>query len=460
MIMLKCPMCGTVNGETDTHCAECNYPLQSAPDQDESSDRKSSGAGKRVLKFGVIAALVCAIVFFGTLLLTKRNPVPEAVRISGSEFVDHLTKSENLSAVFANAQTISESGSFELYLKLTDPERAVELELDYAKKAKLMSGTLHYGNIVKDFDVDIEFFADKKRMLFLAPDLVNDAYGFKLDDFESKYENSKLRKIVGMPSAEKFQLGLYKDFRLEEILKAQAGKKWNEFVDSVSVKKFEKREMRWGQTDKTVTIYEVTWSAAAADELAKALTNQTFLAMPVNLLSLLPNMDPDCRVFIDEDGRLVGGDFILYGNKYTLRLEGEENVWSTMSLDVLPIVGETRHLTGGVVATAEGVHLSLEDENGKFLCLDYDNETGDCFLQSPFGTQLKGCLLPKDGGYELTFGGNVSLVGSTSVSLTVLSADGAPATTECGYVNLFDMKAGEWSRFLLELKESLGIDLG
>ena len=458
--MLTCPVCGTTNGETDTHCTECNYPLQSELDEDESSDYKSSSAVKRILKFGMIAALVCVIIFFVISIITKMNPVSEAIHISGDEFMDCLTESENLSLVLANAHAISKSGSFELDLKLTDSAKAIEIKLDYAKKAKLMSGTVLYGSKAKNIAADIEFFADNKRMLFLSPDLVEDAYGFKLDDFESKYENSKLRRIAGMPSAEKFKFGLYKDIRLKEILKIQAGKKWDEFVNSISVKKFETREMWLGQTKKAVKVYKITWSAAAANELAKALTDQTFLAMPVNLVSLLPNMEPDCRIFIDENGRFVGGDFVLYGNKYTLRLEGEENVWSSMSLDVLSMVGETRHLTGGVDVAAEGVRLSLEDEVSKFLCLDYDNETGECFLQSPFGTQLKGCLLPKDGGYELTLEGNVSLVGSTSVRMTVLPADGDPATTERGYVDLFDMKAGEWTRLLLELKDSLGIDLG
>lgn len=456
--MLNCPVCGTMNGENAAHCVECNYPLQGSAEEYETPVSRCSS--KRVLTIGIIVALVCTIVVLGARLLPKKNPVSDALRVSGGEFVGCLVESGNLSEAMTNAQTISKVGAFVLELKMTDPEKDMELQLDYSRKAKLMSGTVQYGNKVKNFDVDIEFFADNKRMLFLAPDLVEDAYGFKLDDFTTKYEKSYLRKIIGMPSAEKFELGLYKEVKLREILKAQAGEPWDTFVESVSIKKFEKREMHLGQTEKTVTVYKVTWSASAADKLAKALTDQTILAMPINLISLLPNVEPDCRVFIDEDGRMVGGDFVLYGSKYTLRLEGEENVWSDMSMDVLSLVGDARHLTGGVVATAEGVHLTLEDENGKFLSMDYDNASGVCSVQSPFGTELHGSLLPKNGGYELTLGGNVSMIGSTSVWMTVSPAASDPKTTDRGYVNLFDMKAGEWTRLLVELKASLGIDLG
>lgn len=459
-MMAICPVCKTINSETDTRCARCNYPLESALDDEDYSEHDRCRAGKRILTLVVIAALVCAIAFIGTSLFMKRNPVSEAISTSGDEFMACLAESGNLSEVFANVQAISKSGSFELDLKLADPKKAVEINLDYGKKAKLMSGFVLYDNKEKNIAVDIEFFADKKRMLLLAPNLVEDAYGFKFSDFESKYEDSRLRKIIGMPSAEKFKLGLYESINLKEILKTQAGKKWDEFVTSISVKKFEKREMRLGQTEKTVTVYKVTWSAEAAEKLAKKLTERTLLAMPVNIVSLLPNVESDCRVFIDEDGRFVGGNFILHGNKYTLLLEGGENVWNSISLDVLPLTGEARHLTGGFTAVEEDIHLSLEDETGSFLHLDYDNESGEYFLQSPFGTRLKGCLLPKDGGYELTLEGNISQEGSTGIRMTVLPADGDPATTERKYVDLFNMKAGEWTRLLIELKDSLGIDLG
>lgn len=411
-------------------------------EEDEYAGGNRSRSGRPVL-FGVIAAVLAAVILVINLM-PKGNKVYNSLCRSGDELLSYLDDSSVLPERIGHMEALKNGGDYSMELSLAMPGLTASLETDYSTSKKKMDGVVALENAGEQWRVAMNFHADKKEMYFEVPGLINDAYGFTLEDFNRRTNGSGDEDIFFVK-----RLHFFSPTNLRGHLKRTFGSDWDAFEKTLKTEKFEKREVQLGTHTKQCTIYRVSWDPAAAEKL---WVNKTGLLEPLvaRLMSLVPDLEPDFRVFLDEQGRLVGCDFSTPTGKYTLFLEGQENVWDSFSLEVLYINGTARYLTGKILQEGNQVHLRLDDETGCFFVAAYDNTTGEfCFIREG-RVLLEGSLKAVGEGTELEF-----LLGEGVVLSVALSPlEKMPVGPTRNYLDLLDLSALQKARLWTELINS------
>jgi hypothetical protein len=454
--MKVCPLCKHVNNDSDTLCAECNYPLPSSKSSKNTGKKTGSTSGNTSGK-KPIAAILAAVVAVGVLVtavtsavsaFSAKGKMAHAFESSADALLQEVSKQSGISGVLDYFSGISELEYHSIELYAGVEEHVVSLDVDCARVQKLMTGTLSYENSTGDIDLDANFYMDKKDVRFVVPGVVSDVYGFSIKDFNKKYENSSMRKILGLPSAQNLDLAALTSLDVKGMLK-QPKKLWDKFYKTLKAEKMGERPLVLGGTTQTVMSYDVSWDAKAMRELVKSL----FGGVPSGLTSWLTKLDPDCRCFVNDDGMLVGIDFVAVGNKCTLLLEGTDNLWDDIRLEIQSLTAAKMVFTGGVVHSGNSLRIALSDDAGNTYALNYNSDGGRFSLDTPMGTLAEGIFYATSDtltiGYE-------NLEENMRFTATIRTSDERPDTLKGNYVDLLDMNLKEWQRFLIEVINSNG----
>lgn len=452
--MKRCSNCGAKNLNDANYCISCDCEL---PDDETGGNRHPLNGKIKWLVLG--AALLCLIVFAYNRLFTPEKQVKDAVTSSSDAVAEEILTLDSISGFLETMEQISEDGKYTMSLGMVSTDQDVSWSMDYDRKEKNIAGQIDYRAPAGAGSVDLRFYVDNQDVRISAPQIVDDIYGFDLDVFSKKYDKSILRSILGLPSAKKLKLDLYKPFKWDKVLKLNAGDSWTDFTSTIDVELFSQREIMLGGEGVACTVYKVTWSAAAADKLLRTISGGGILTLPIDLITLLPNMEPDCRLYVDGEGKWVGGDMILGDSKYILLLEGKQNVWDNVTLEIQPMVGENRKYAGGLTVKNDKLSLTLRDANEVFLNVSYDDVTGAFSARTKAGTLLAGSVTSKNGRNHLTIDGTLAGVEKLTFDLKVGTLTGEVETLSGKYVDLMNMSLKEWERIIIEVKNNLGIEL-
>lgn len=409
---------------------------------DDPPRRKPVG---RLILLGCIAAAAVMLCFSG-LFRSDADTLYKALRNSGSDLRTYMEDTPAFTSAGQMKELLND-GDFRMTLDIGNTGSALSLDMDYSRDKKLMSGVLNWNN-----GLNVAFSADKTEMRLSAPDLVDDVYGFRFGDFNN--DNKKLSSLLAqlpiditLPDTD---LNFFSPVELDKLLKDRAGESWTAFKASIQIEKFATRDVQLGERSEYCTIYQVSWDPKAADTLAKDLSG-ALTAIPVGILTLLPDLEPDCRLFVDEGDRVIGGDCSVLGRKYTVLMSGEEYFWDEISVEILTATEPARYLTGGVQANKQGIGLRVGDDTGDFLEGDYDNATGMFRISAPDATLVEGTLTASGDAVKLELGPQASPV--FRLELSPLS--GRPVVDTCKYVDIPTMGINELNRIWMELQNNL-----
>lgn len=421
-------------------------------DFDDAPPPRKSG-GKLLLLLGCVAAAVAAVVLcFRGLFRSDASTLYSALSNSGSAMSAYLEDSSPLFESTNQMKELLNDGDFTVKLTMDTNSGAVNLNMDYSRNKKLMSGILNWNSGQTPDGLDIAFSADKKELRLSAPALVNDVYGIRFDDFEEGrgYLATLLELFPGNISLPEKKWDPFSSLDLAKLVKDCAGESWTAFKKSLEIKEFATRDVQLGDYSKYCTIYQVTWDPAAADALAKDLSGK-LTAIPVGFLTLLPDMKPDCRLFVDEHDQVVGGDCSFLGKKYTILMTGETNFWEDFSIEILSAAEPAKYLIGNVDVTEAGIRLRISDSTCDFLHASYDNATGTFRINTPAATLLEGSLTMTDNTVKMVLGAPANPV--LVLELSPLSH--RPITDTSNYVDIPGMSLNELNRIVMEIQNNL-----
>ena len=422
---------------------------------DDFDDLPPSGksGGKRWLLLGCAAVAVAAVVLcFSGRFQSDGSTLYSALSNSGSEINAWLEDSSPLFESTDRMKELMEDGDFAVNLTMDTNGGAVNLDMDYSRNKKLMSGVVNWNSGKTPGGLDVVFSADKKELRLSAPALVNDVYGLRFKDFGEVEGNlTTLLKIfpdnISLPEK---KWDPFSPMALDKLLKDRAGKSWAAFKKSLRIKEFATRDVRVGEQSKYCTIYQISWDPAAADALARDLSGM-LTAIPVGIMTLLPNMEPDCRLFVDEHDRVIGGDCSVLGKKYTILMYGETNFWEDFSVEVLSAAEPARYLTGDVEVTKAGIGLRISDDAHDLLCASYDNATGNFQINTPDATLLEGSLAMTDSTVKMVLGVTADPV----LVLELAPLSRYPIINTEKYVDIAGMSLNELNRIVMEIQNNL-----
>lgn len=454
--MKVCPLCSHQNDDSAALCAECQYPL---PSSKSSNNKKKNGTkntgGKPafipLIAGALVAAAVVSVASLGFSVFSPKGKLTDATKAIGSAFMDNWGEQSGLTQAIDSLDILDDGKYHSIELMASVGGHTVEVDVDCARNKGLMTGALSYANAAEGYHLDTNFYVDKKDVRFVLPGVVSDVYGFSIKDFNKRYEKSAMRKVLGLPSADKIDFSALTSLDIDKLMK-QPKKLWDRFYKTLKVENFGERPMTINGVSQVVQAYDVSWDARAMEKLVKSISGK----IPSVVSSWLPGLEPDCRCFVNKDGVLVGVDFVTMGKKCTLLLEGASNPWDSIRLEVLTLAGSKSVFTGDVTYANNNLSICLSDEIGNEYGLNYNGDTGKFQLNTPDGILAQGVFFASDSSLMLGYTSS-SLEQEAATFLVAISKnDEKPETLKTKYVDLLDMNLKEWQRFLIEVLNSNG----
>lgn len=450
--MIFCNECGAANEDGSTICYECGAMLTY-----EAPVKKRTGIPKPVLIGGVALLMVALVV--GVVLLV----------LSGSKATLNSALDKTLSAFCDGNAAHTQTREFVDLLNdfLKDGDYTMTVEVDgitqmslvnnYSRGDKKMQGTFA-GQVDLNgsaMSLDLAYSVDKKVIQFSVPGRFDNVYGIQIDKVDSLLNNPIFSTLLsGNSSALNLDMDFFSGSDLDTYFEDMAGDELEALKKSLEVEELDEKELN-GQVCQ---VYKVTWSSDAASELVVAIGGLGKLPQIGELISsLIPELEPECRCYVNKDGYLVGLDFATAGAQCLFALEGKDNPWDTFSLTVNSIYGETLYYAGAMERTGSGVSFYLEDASGTLLRLDYSTLSGNfSFYTKDAGQLLSGQLQSADDRLSMTLEWEIEGTGLQQLRFGMAELDAKPQQLSKNYIDLLDMSLTDLTRFLLDL----GIQIG
>ena len=432
--MKKCPRCSARNTDSNTRCSKCGCRLTGAA---AASVKHAASAKHTVNKKGIAA--VAVVVFLAAVLfimMAMQNRTARMVMQSAegtlAEFSEAAAESEILSAFTAALQEVKDTDAYRFTGHVGSAEHALNCDVSCTLALERMSGNIVYTDRIQGKTIPFEVYANDKEARLLAPMLTNEAYGFTFSDLAEK-------KGISVE-----ELAVYKPLSLPATLESVVGKSWDTFLDSVEAEKLGERSIQCRGETVQCTAYKVSWDPEKAKELISALT---FKLVP----GWLTGADPDFRCYLDEEGRMIGLDWVVLGTKYTLVFEGTDNIWRDITLTADALVGGKTVYTGGIGARDGEWSLRLANSSDIFLDFCVDEQTGvfsvtilnQRLISGVFTTEQK--LV----GVELT--GYIKQLGEIQAAFSFGPLVSSPQERDFKYTDLLNLSSGELQRLLIDL---------
>ena len=432
--MKKCPRCSARNADSNTRCSKCGCRLAGAA---AASSKTAASVKPAVNKKGIAA--VAAVVFLAAVLLimmAMQSGIDRTVMQSAegmlSEFSEASAESKILSAFTAALQEVKDTDAYRFMGHISSAEHELSCDVSCALALERMSGNVVYTDRIQGKTIPFEVYANDKEARLLAPMLTNEAYGFTF---------ANLAKKKGISVEE---LAVYQPISLPATLESVAGKAWDAFLDSVEAEKFGERSIQCREEIIQCTVYKVSWDPEKARELISALTSRL-------VPGWVSGADPDCRCYLDEEGRMVSLDWVALGTKYTLVFEGADNIWREITLTADSLMRGKTVYTGGIGARDGEWSLRLANGSDVFLEFCVDEQTGkfavtilnQCLISGVFVTEQK--LV----GVELA--GHLDQLGEIQAALAFGPLVSSPQERDFKYTDLLNLSSAELQRLLIDV---------
>lgn len=448
--MKICTYCGSANDDSSSICSSCGAMLP----QDLSQGKKSNVPKKLLAILGVV--LCVAIISVGVSLLLKGNSakVANAGSRTVSEIIAKLEEDTEIKQLIGQVQTLSSKGRYTLGISYRSQDVDLMLMNHYSRGSKQMQGSLEFAEASYNMHLNIKFSADKKAILFTPSESAMNVYGFKMKDFSQKYRSSFLYSIFPIDIPENLDKLLFSKNTIDNILKNSSSGSIKTLMKSIEVETVDTRQLNIGGTMQKCRVYHVSWSKQMLDELLKSNGSETWIGSAKDLVKkILPKIDPDCTIYINSSGYIVGIDFVSAGVQYQLLMEGSENIWDTFTLKKNSIYSEPEVYTGNAVCDANGVRITLDNGSCILFEFSYNKATKEYILSTEeAGTLVRGNVQVSGDVVGMTFVWDVSEYGSQEIAWNIAPLAQAPSQLSKNYIDLFDMDLTDWQRLLFDLR--------
>lgn len=448
--MKYCESCFAINEDSDLVCISCGASLST-------SGNPSSIGGKK--KIWIVWAILAVLVVAGLGLLVgkavfgSKNKLANACLRTVNVAQDDLLPQNWKKTVLGKAASVLQSPMFTFRADYRINTRQLHLDTDYSRKDKVLRGTASYSNYGDNVELGLCYSIASDTLQICAPDLSSSVYGCNLKKLGKVLNNSKLAEILPVTIPEDFPASIFRKTSFTNVLKAYGGEYYDDLVESVESEKLSSRELSLRDRWEKVSVYRVTWSSHAFTKfLSHAWGTKAFSAVGQVLNSIVPEVEPDCLLYVNKDGYMIGFDLVSMGTMYRFLLEGADSLWDYFSLQVTSLYADPIVYTGSAHVNDDTLIIALENEQETFCSLSYDISTGEYSIYTvKSGEVLRGQLTDDNGCYGMSV---VFLPQSRNVQelrcqISPIKSTPEPISKE--FINLLDMSLTDWQRILLEM---------
>lgn len=465
--MIICNICGAPNLDTDLVCKECGSPLpiQNVKKRKNKASKPKDAAkkgfrlsGKALAVFAGAAAVIGAIAV--GVVLHRDSPAKVlggALSKNERAVLEQIERLDNLNGFLDNAAELNDQGDFVLTANIETNVMDLVGSVDYSRSERVMAGTLSYENQKQDLDLKFDFSADHKNFTLASDRLTADIYGFKLKEFAKKFHKTPIAKLLPIvEKGEEPNLDLFKKQTGAKTMKQKYGDVWKDFVKTVRYKEINERVMQIGSRDVNCSAYEVSWDTKAATRLLNAMLG-TESGILSGMSGFFAKIDPDCRIYMDENGYIVAADCVLAGNTCTLTVVDEADGCLKYLLRSENLTAGEGDIWGELEITEDSIRGDLNWNGVMDVDVIYTDQTGEFrFKADLLGVpwDVAGKITSATGGAQLTVGGYVPEHGDISLCLEQNPMTNKPEMMSDKYVDLFESDLRMWERLLIDINNA------
>lgn len=472
-----CPKCGYANDNDAMFCAQCGGLLtppagqgQTAsqptgqgqggsgtpqfspnrqPDAPQEAKPKKKGGMVAVLCLALVAAIGLGIGFW-LALSSPTARLLRAFRQTGDALGDYLSQPDQLADFGENIHTLLVDRQ-EFTMEF-DIGQQIDLTLNYADQAALCQAQLSYGWT----SLELNLYYDGQVMQLELPQFLDEVYGLPVENLDA-LPDSALGQMLGLPE----------DFDPfgESTAMPDYRPQLNQFLDTLTVEELRQQTLELGSRRQSCTVYSLSWDNAALAELINWFLDEFELfgagATSVDYsagtalagvnsahISAEDLADIGVEAYVDGSGNLVGLDITVEGDTLAVRLCGEENVWSELSLWERDSSGDENYLGGwSLEAGEEEILWTFNDSNGETeLTIQYDNDSGQYSILDNYGYGITGTLLGENGEAEVSLGDDYQ---EMTLIFSPLQEEPEPLSQD--YVDILEMSEADWQTLVSSL---------
>lgn len=457
--MKVCKYCGTLNEDSDGLCKSCGGLLPSKKTKPVSvKNALASNPTVRKVVLAVLAGVVAVGAGVTVLAGGASRRVENALAQNREAIVEAASALPELAGARDHFTALNDGGRFTVKMDITADTMSVDGSMDYDRKEKALAGTVAYANVEKELDVKFDFASDNREFVLAADRYTDDLYGFKLKEFAAFYSKTPLALLFPLDKTQKEpNIEFFRKVDFAENMEKKYGDAWKNFRKSLDYEELNERDMEIAGEMIPVRAYEITWDSKAATRLVSAILGQEKEGLLDDLIGLFKFMEPDCRFYVNEEGYIVAVDFVVSGNKCTIKFEGEDNVWERCNLSSLSIAGGEGAISGYLIIEDGVVDGKFELNQSMCYELHYTDSTGAFSMSAvteKTSWHLDGAITSHNGGSQLRMGGYLPNHGRVDVTVELNPLENEPELIDDKYVDLMDMKASNWQRLLIDINNS------
>lgn len=456
--MKVCKYCGTLNDDDQGLCKSCGGLLPTKKKRAVSlKEAIASKPAVRKIALAVLAGVVAVGAGVTVFAGGASRRVEHALEQNRDAIVEAASALPELAGARDNFGALNDGGRFTVKMDITADIMSVEGSMDYDRKEKALAGTIAYANVEKELDVKFDFASDNREFVLAADRYTDDLYGFKLKEFAAFYSKTPIALLFPLDKTQKEpNIEFFRKVDFAQSMDEKYGDAWKNFRKSLDYEELNERDMEIGGEMIPVRAYEVTWDSTAASKLISAMLGQKEGLLD-DLIRLFKFMEPDCRFYVNEEGYIVAVDFVVSGNKCTIKFEGERNVWERCTLSSLSIAGGEGAISGYLIIEDGEVDARFELNQSMCYELHYTDSTGEFSMSAvteKTSWNLDGAITSRNGGSQLRMGGYLPNHGRVDVTVELNPLENEPELIDDKYVDLMDMKASNWQRLLIDINNS------
>lgn len=444
--MKNCNVCGTPNADSAFQCSQCGSPLPVTT----SKRKKGADINWKAILLCVGAVAVVAGIIFGVFFLTggTSRVVGKALKMNEKAASEEAGTLPNLTGYLENFEELNDDGDFTMQANITSDLFDLTAVMDYSRGDRVLSGLASYANDEKDLDITFDFSANKKYCTLTSEGRMSDIYGFKIRDFQEKFEGNVLASVVSIADFEKL------DF--SKIIPHKNAEEWKALKKTIRYDELNERQMQVGNRLITCKAYEIKWDKEAATRLVSSVLGMK-IEFTMKLADVLERVSPDCRVYVDETGYLVAADFVAGPNKCVLTFEGNENIWEKCVIRSVNLDGSEGEIRGDLEVKDGKITCVLEWDGVLDFALTYADADGRFAIEADLlglPWYIDGYITSNRSGSQLSFGGYLPMLGDVRLGLEMAPLANEPKMMGDKYVDLMSKDITKWLRMLIDINSS------
>ena len=467
--------------------AECEYSETTV----ESTNKNT----KKIILIAAAALLVIGAVLACILIFGKTDPetaVKDAYAKTCDELDDVFAKAPDLSDAMSIASDIMEKDKMTIGFGIdadipsyttagssnSQTNVFLSVDMDFDLKNNIANAEV-YSSIDIGVTSGFEFLAsiNEDSMIVQMPEYIDGSYGVAFtDDFADRLLNSYLYNDILSETLPPFAVRMYastlSELGAETAASAEDAtspiaaayddlKKTFKYEESdVEIPKCSGLDMYRIRYDKEAyeTFVDLIVDLFDGGSYSSGIIDFSFTEMPDEMLDAIRNSKVKIYVGIDENDRLAAFSLCLDDSYLTLRLNGKENIWNSLTL----YVDKDAAFNGGFKSTKNGFELRITAENESAIILACNDKSGKLTLKviedggmNEVKLALNYELIRNRTGVEFELDLSDLLGSDMSLFLSLKPLKGEVTMLDTEFVDVLDFTEEEYQNFMLSLVDGM-----